>query len=148
MICVNILTVDCTTTSRILFCPNRKPLLCVYIPTNYTTGLVTGCHLLTINSNYLDRMMKRRYKAHLSKYEPHRLLAYIFFKVKFKHFSSTFKGHFQNFPAPYRCGKMRYRAPQSPRKLALKAWCKSEDTSQRLSRGIHCNGKCTRSAKG
>ena len=32
--------------------------------------------------------------------------SYTFFKVKFKHFSSTFKGHFQFFPAPYRWGKI------------------------------------------
>ena len=31
---------------------------------------------------------------------------YTFFKVKFKHFSSTFKGNFQNFPAPYCWGKI------------------------------------------
>ena len=33
--------------------------------------------------------------------------SYAFFKVKFKHFSNTFKGHFQDFPAPYCWGKIR-----------------------------------------
>ena len=33
--------------------------------------------------------------------------SYTFFKVKFKHLSSTSKGHFQDFPAPHCWGKIR-----------------------------------------
>ena len=83
-----------TVTPVLLICAVYFTLYILAVYNNLQITYYTNCIFNAIN---IISLMCVRNQAHGS---------YTFSKVKFKHFLSILKVHFQAFPAPYRFGKL------------------------------------------